>query len=112
MTVPPVEPVIIADGDRACAGLLLELRARICGLPGRTLIHLVASDPAAPIDLPAWCHLTAHAYLGAVPAARPTYALRTISSPAATDQSFPWRRRSRANSTLSKLRAARLGSRC
>jgi tRNA 2-thiouridine synthesizing protein A len=32
------------------------------------LVHLTASDPAAPAGLPAWCHLTGHAYLGAVPA--------------------------------------------
>jgi tRNA 2-thiouridine synthesizing protein A len=67
--------VVIDGGDRACVSLLLELRARIDGLPGGTIIHLVASDPAAPIDLPAWCHLTGHTYLGPVPAtATPTYA--------------------------------------
>ena len=60
--------------------LLRELRARICGLADGTIIYLIASDPAAPIDLAAWCHLTGHAYPGAVPAARPTYALRTISA--------------------------------
>ena len=50
----------IDGGDRACVRLLLELRSRISGLPGGTVIHLIASDPAAPIDLPAWCHLTGH----------------------------------------------------
>jgi tRNA 2-thiouridine synthesizing protein A len=74
---PPRGPVVIDGGDRACVRLLLELRARICGLPAGTVIHLIASDPAAPLDLPAWCHLTGHAYLGPVPAARPTYAMRT-----------------------------------
>jgi hypothetical protein len=53
--------------------LLLELRAHISGLPAGPVIHLIASDPAAPVDLPAWCHLTGHAYLGPVPApGRPT----------------------------------------
>jgi tRNA 2-thiouridine synthesizing protein A len=67
------EPVIIDGGDRSCVRLLLELRTRISGLPAGTVIHLIASDPAAPIDLPAWCHLTGHAYLGPIPAAtRPT----------------------------------------
>jgi tRNA 2-thiouridine synthesizing protein A len=72
--------------------LLLELRARLTDLPAGTVIHLIASDPAAPIDLPAWCHLTGHTYLGSVPASSPTYALRTIASPVATDAASPWKR--------------------
>jgi tRNA 2-thiouridine synthesizing protein A len=90
---PPRDPVVIDGGDRACVRLLLELRARISGLPAGTVIHLIASDPAAPVDLPAWCHLTGHAYLGPVPAARPTYAMRTVPAPADTDPASPWRRR-------------------
>jgi tRNA 2-thiouridine synthesizing protein A len=86
----PGEPVVIDGGDRACVRLLLELRDRIAGLPAGTVIHLTASDPAAPIDLPAWCHLTGHTYLGAIPAATPTYALRTISAPVTTDPASPW----------------------
>jgi len=90
---PPRDPVLIDGGDRACVRLLLELRARISGLPAGTVIHLIASDPAAPVDLPAWCHLTGHAYLGPVPALRPTYAMRTVPAPAGTDPASPWRRR-------------------
>ena len=90
MTPPPGEPVAIDGGDLACVRLLLELRNRISGLPAGTLIHLTASDPAAPVDLPAWCHLTGHAYLGAVPAATPTYALRTVSAPVTTNPASPW----------------------
>jgi hypothetical protein len=46
---PPRDPVVIDGGDRACVRLLLlELRARISGLPAGTVIHLIASDPAAP----------------------------------------------------------------
>ncbi|GAA0343742.1 sulfurtransferase TusA family protein [Actinoallomurus spadix] len=90
------QPVVIDGGDRACVRLLLELRARIAELPGGTLIHLIAADPAAPIDLPAWCHLTGHAYLGPVPTApegAPAYALRTAPAPRATDPASPWRPR-------------------
>lgn len=45
---PPGDPVVIDGGDRACVRLLLELRARISGLPAGTVIHLVASDLAEP----------------------------------------------------------------
>jgi tRNA 2-thiouridine synthesizing protein A len=48
----PGKPVVIDGGDRACARLLLELPDRIARLPAGTLIHLTASDPAAPVDLP------------------------------------------------------------
>jgi tRNA 2-thiouridine synthesizing protein A len=91
---PGQQPVAIDGGDRACVRLLLELCTHIAGLPAGTLIHLIATDPAAPIDLPAWCHLTGHAYLGPLPATRtPTYALRTAAEPAPTDPDSPWRRR-------------------
>jgi tRNA 2-thiouridine synthesizing protein A len=92
VTSLPPEPVIIDGGDRACIQLLLELRARVAELPGETVIHLMASDPAAPIDLPAWCHLTGHLYLGPVTGApSPTYSLRTASAPARTEPASPWR---------------------
>ena len=26
------------------------------------VIHVVTDDPAAPLDLPAWCHLTGRGY--------------------------------------------------
>ncbi len=87
------DPVVIDGGDRACVRLLLELRAHICGLPAGTVIHLIASDPAAPLDLPAWCHLTGHAYLGPLRAARPTYAMRPVPDPVGTDPASPWRLR-------------------
>jgi len=41
--------------------------------------------------LPAWCHLTGHAYLGSIRAATPTYALRA-AAPFATDPASPWTR--------------------
>jgi tRNA 2-thiouridine synthesizing protein A len=94
VTSPPQEPAVIDGGDRACVRLLLELRAHISGLPGGTVIHLIASDPAAPIGLPAWCHLTGHAYLGSVPPppGRPTqFAPSPPRYP--THPVSPWRRR-------------------
>ena len=92
MTSLPPGPVVIDGGDRACVALLLELRHHIRDLPAGTVIHLIASDPAASIDLPAWCHLTGHAYLGSICAAAPTYAFRTTAAPFATDPASPWKR--------------------
>jgi tRNA 2-thiouridine synthesizing protein A len=86
------DPARVFDGgDRMCVVLLLELRRFLAGCPTGTLVHVIATDPAAPLDLPAWCHLTGHEYLGPVPADRPTYALRLTSTPPAATAPNPWR---------------------
>ena len=47
-------------GDLGCGELVLELRMRMSALrPGQTL-RLIARDPGAPADLPAWCRMTGH----------------------------------------------------
>ncbi|TDC84294.1 sulfurtransferase TusA family protein [Micromonospora sp. KC606] len=60
------DSVVLDGGDRRCVQLLIELRRLTLTVEAGTLIHLIATDPAAPLDLPAWCHLTGHTYLGAV----------------------------------------------
>jgi tRNA 2-thiouridine synthesizing protein A len=60
-------------GELGCGDLLLQLRFRIETLePGRVL-RLVALDPGAPADLPAWCRMTGHALLAAE---HPVYFIR------------------------------------
>jgi tRNA 2-thiouridine synthesizing protein A len=86
-----VTPVVLDGGDRRCVLLLLELRRLIATVPAGTVLHLIATDPAAPLDLPAWCHLTGHTYLGPVPGERPTYAVRVTRGAVLTDPWSPWR---------------------
>ena len=56
----------------------LDVRGRMCPVPvielarhiddvavGETLVVL-ADDPAAAADIPAWCRMRGHAYLGAI----------------------------------------------
>jgi tRNA 2-thiouridine synthesizing protein A len=81
---------VFDGGDLLCVVLLLELRRFIIGLPAATVVHVIATDPAAPLDLPAWCHLTGHQYLGPVTGQRPTYALRLTASPQPTSAMNPW----------------------
>jgi tRNA 2-thiouridine synthesizing protein A len=90
---PRTDPVVIDGGDRSCVGLLLELRGQLAALPAGTLVHLLATDPTAPIDLAAWCHLTGHLYLGPLPATGdiPGYALQTADRARSTDPASPWR---------------------
>ncbi|MFF8835153.1 sulfurtransferase TusA family protein [Streptomyces sp. NPDC015130] len=88
-------PDLVVDGTGLlCVTLLLRLRKDIDGSAPGTVVHIVATDPAAPLDLPAWCHMTGHEYLGPVPdpAGRSVYALRLVAGALATCPDAPWHR--------------------
>ena len=48
-------------GDLGCGELVLELRNRLQALAPNGVLRLVATDPGAPADIPAWCRMTGHA---------------------------------------------------
>ncbi len=52
-------------GNMSCGDLVLALRIRMNRLAPRDVIRVIAYDPAAPEDLPAWCRLTGHVLLQA-----------------------------------------------
>ncbi|MER8089252.1 sulfurtransferase TusA family protein [Streptomyces sp. NPDC058316] len=86
---PPAD--ITVDGTGLlCVTLLLRLRRRIEGAPPGTVVHVIATDPAAPLDLPAWCHMVGHDYLGPAPGERPAYALRLAADARPTLPDAPW----------------------
>jgi tRNA 2-thiouridine synthesizing protein A len=69
---------VIADaawdaGDLGCGDLVLQLRFRMEALPPGAVLRLVALDPGARADVPAWCRLTGH---GLVVAEHPVYFIR------------------------------------
>ena len=75
----PTEPAASYDaGQLGCGELVLELRSRLRALPPGALLRVVAHDPAAPIDLPAWCGLTGHTL---VHATHPDYWIRRRGQP-------------------------------
>ncbi|MEV0181978.1 sulfurtransferase TusA family protein [Streptomyces sp. NPDC050625] len=92
MTLHPAPaPDLTVDGTGLlCVTLLLKLRAAIDGAPPGTVVHVIATDPAAPLDLPAWCHMTGHDYLGPVPGDHPVYALRLAAGARLTRPDAPW----------------------
>ena len=47
-------------GYMGCGELVLELKFKMADLQPGALIKLIARDPGAPEDLPAWCGLTGH----------------------------------------------------
>jgi len=60
-------------GDMGCGDLVLELRHRMEALRPGQVLALVARDPGAPADIPAWCRMTGHAL---VAEQHPTYLIR------------------------------------
>lgn len=60
----PREELVVATrwdaGDLACGDLVLQLRGRLRELSPGSVLELVAVDPGAPSDIPAWCGLTGH----------------------------------------------------
>lgn len=69
MTTPSTSADITVDGHRTA---LRHPPAEAAGPHRRSgaagsVVHVIATDPAAPLDLPAWCPVTGHTYLGPVP---------------------------------------------
>jgi tRNA 2-thiouridine synthesizing protein A len=60
-------------GGMGCGDLVLELRMRLGALAPGGLLRLRATDPGAPVDLPAWCSMTGHQMADA---AHPLYLIR------------------------------------
>lgn len=65
-------------GDLGCGDLVLELRRRVRAAPGR-VFKVIALDPGAPADLPAWCGMTGHQLLARDEAAK-AYWIRAKTS--------------------------------
>ncbi len=56
--------LLIEGGDLGCGELLMLVLRRIREQPIGSLVGIITTDPAADIDIPAWCHLTGHRYRG------------------------------------------------
>ena len=65
-------------GDLGCGDLVLELRRRVRAAPGQ-VFKVIALDPGAPADLPAWCGMTGHELVAQDPAAK-AYWIRAKNS--------------------------------
>jgi tRNA 2-thiouridine synthesizing protein A len=87
----PTAGITVDGTGLLCVTLLLRLR-KIDGAPPGTVVHVIATDPAAPLDLPAWCHMTGHHYLGPIPDQPDVHSLRLTAQPAQTRPNAPWHR--------------------
>jgi len=90
MTKPDQAHILDVRG-LLCVQVLLRLRRRIETLAPPATVYVVTDDPAAPLDLPAWCHLTGHHYLGPVASPLGTaYGIQIADGAQEVDNSRPW----------------------
>lgn len=77
-SLPASPPVEIDARGLLCPLPVLRLRKRLAALPDGAEVVLLASDPAAIIDVPHFCNQGGHAYLGAetLPDGATAYRLR------------------------------------
>lgn len=78
--------VVVDGGDTGCGELLMHLAATVRRTAPGTTLRLIASDPAAPAELPEWCRLTGHVYVGPTTVdGRTAYDLRLAGGPSRVD---------------------------
>jgi len=71
--------VLDCRGQR-CPMPIVALARRLPSLPMGTVLRVLADDPAAGADLPAWCRLRGHEYLGAGSVeGTPAYDIRRVT---------------------------------
>jgi tRNA 2-thiouridine synthesizing protein A len=64
-------------GALGCGELVLELRTRLASMRPGQVMRLIALDPGARADLPAWCRMTGHTLLSGE---HPVYLIRRKES--------------------------------
>ena len=52
-------------GEIGCGQLVFELRLRMNQMTPGDRLEVIAHDPGAPTDLPAWCRMTGHTLVSA-----------------------------------------------
>ncbi|WP_106538989.1 sulfurtransferase TusA family protein [Haloactinopolyspora alba] len=64
-----------------CPLPVIELARRLSDVAVGDVVEVAADDPAAATDVPAWCRMRGHEYVGALPAAdgMPAYRVRRLS---------------------------------
>ena len=59
----PTPDVVYDGGDTGCGELLIELAAVARKAEPGAIIEIIACDPGAPQDIPAWCRMRGYPLL-------------------------------------------------
>ena len=76
------EPAVVLDcTDLPCPRPIIELAKAVPGVAVGDLVAVVARDPAARYDVPAWCRMRGQEYVGEdlSPDGVPRYVVRRLS---------------------------------
>ncbi|NED98294.1 sulfurtransferase TusA family protein [Phytoactinopolyspora alkaliphila] len=57
-------PLVLDCRGMRCPLPVIELAKRIGDVPVQGLVRVIADDPAAATDVPAWCRMRGHEYAG------------------------------------------------
>ncbi|MDG6102408.1 sulfurtransferase TusA family protein [Dactylosporangium aurantiacum] len=69
------EPLVVQALGKRCPLPVIMLAKLAAGQPAGTRIEVLADDPAAAVDIPAWCRMRGHTFV-ATEADRHTVELR------------------------------------
>lgn len=58
------QPVVVDARGLRCPLPVIRLAQRAHGCPPGTVVEVLATDPAAAADIPAWCRMRGQEYLG------------------------------------------------
>ncbi|GAA1379353.1 sulfurtransferase TusA family protein [Catellatospora chokoriensis] len=79
MTADTPADVLDCLGQR-CPLPVIALAKRLPAVPVGAVVRVLADDPAAAVDIPAWCRMRAQQYLGAVSAdGSPAFDVRRLT---------------------------------
>jgi cysteine desulfurase len=73
-------PLVVDARGLRCPLPVIRLAQVALGSPAGTVVEVWATDPAARADVPAWCRMRGHDYLGEVETAgdHAAYRVRTV----------------------------------
>lgn len=73
--------VTVDSRGKMCPAPVIELAKAVAGVPVGATVTVLADDPAAATDLPAWCRLRGQEYLGQESGddGVPTFRVRRVS---------------------------------
>jgi tRNA 2-thiouridine synthesizing protein A len=68
VTEAPQDPLTVDSRGRRCPLPIIDLASAARTAAAGTAITVLADDPAAATDIPAWCRMRGHSYVGSEPA--------------------------------------------
>jgi tRNA 2-thiouridine synthesizing protein A len=71
------DPELLDCRGQRCPLPVIALARRLPGVPVGTVVRILADDPAAAADIPAWCRLRGQEYAGSP--ATDTYDVRRVA---------------------------------